>query len=126
MLRRARRSIWLSTFTIKDGAGDLRQLLADQVRSGVSVNLIVSPGPIKRGSSAEEVVEDLRAASVHVTVRTNHSKCVVVDEEFVMIGSANLHQDIYRDVGLHFRSASVAKALIEYLRELARSDSHRR
>lgn len=118
MLGNAKRSIWLSTYTLKDGRGELRRILAERVSKGVTVNLIVSQGPIKPGGHPEEVVEDLRASGVQVTVKTNHSKCVIVDEEHVMIGSSNLQDVIYRDVGVQFRSPSVAKTIIEYLTEL--------
>lgn len=122
MLRGAKRSIWLSTYTIKDGSGDLRKILGEKARRDVAVNVIASPGPIRPGGHAEEVLDDLRQARVRVIEKTNHSKCVVVDEEYVMVGSANLQDRIYRDVGLQFRSRSVARVLIEYLGELVSSE----
>jgi phosphatidylserine/phosphatidylglycerophosphate/cardiolipin synthase-like enzyme len=121
LLRQAERSVWLSTYSIKDGSGELRQILAERVRKGVTVNLIVSPKPIKAGGHAEEVVDDLRKSGVRVTVKTNHSKCVVVDSVHVMVGSCNLQDVIYRDVGVRFSAPTVAKLLIEYLEQLVRS-----
>jgi phosphatidylserine/phosphatidylglycerophosphate/cardiolipin synthase-like enzyme len=118
MLRRATRSIWLSTFTIRDGKGELREILDDRTRKGVRATLIVSPGPIRPGGHAEEVIADLRSIGVRVIVTTNHSKCAIVDEEEVIVGSANIQDVIIHDVGLHFRSRSIARALIEYLGSL--------
>lgn len=117
LLRDARRSIWLSTYSITDDHEDLRNLLRTKVRNGVKVNLIVSKRPAN-GNQAAEVINDLRKDSVRVTVTTNHSKCAVVDDEHVMIGSANLQTKIRREVALQFRSASVARMLIEYFDKL--------
>lgn len=118
MLRRARRSIWLSTYTIKDENGGLREALSERVRARVAVNLIVSPGPLRKREHPNEVLDELRAAKVRVTVRKNHSKLVVVDEEEVMLGSSNLQTTIFRDVAMRFRSRSVASALIDYMQTL--------
>jgi hypothetical protein len=119
VMRDARRSIWLSTYCISDGTEELRDLLIAKARAGVRITLIVSPKPTRPGTDAHDVVIDLRRAGVRVTIATNHSKCVVVDEEHVIIGSANLQSTIWRDVAIQFRSNELAAFLIAYLEEVA-------
>lgn len=118
MMSRATTSVWLSTYTIKDGRGELRRVLEACVRRGVDANLIVSPGPIKPGGHAEEVILDLRDSGVRVAERKNHSKCLVVDSEHVLIGSANLQDFVEYDMGVQFCSRTVASQLIAHLRRV--------
>lgn len=124
MIRLARRSIWLSTYTLQDGRRELREALIDQVRNNVDVDLIVHPRPITLGGHTEEVVNDLQEGGVRVHICWSHSKCVVIDEEYVMLGSANLRDIVGRELGVRFRSADIARQLIAYLRGVA-SDASR-
>lgn len=119
LLEHATRSIWLSTYTLKDERKEIRPLLAAKARDRVKIHLIVSPGPLRPDSHSEKVYADLRAAGARVTKVTNHSKCVVVDDEHVIIGSANLQCMIFRDVSLRFKSKALAKSLVDYLSSLA-------
>lgn len=119
MIRRARRSVWLSTYTLQDGRRELREALINQVRNDVDVDLIVHPRPITPGGHTEEVVSDLQEGGVRMHICSSHSKCVVIDEEDVMLGSANLRDIVGQEVGVRFRSADIARQLIAYLRGVA-------
>ena len=89
LLERATRSIWLSTYTLKDERKEIRPLLKAKAREHVTINLVVSPRPLRASPHSEEVYGELRAAGVRVTTVTNHSKCVVVDDEHVIVGSVS-------------------------------------
>jgi phosphatidylserine/phosphatidylglycerophosphate/cardiolipin synthase-like enzyme len=115
MIREATRSVWLSTYTLRDGRGELRDILLSQARNDVNVNLIVHPKPIAHGGHTDEVLDELHKGGVRVFVRKSHSKCVIIDEEDIMLGSANLCDIVGRELGVRLRSRSMARQLIEYL-----------
>lgn len=119
MLARATSRIWLSTFNLRDEDGALRKRLMEKARQNVEVCVVVSVGQAKR-ERAERWLAALRQAGPRVHLYTHassHSKCVIVDEQDVLIGSANLNCT-HRDACLSIRSSHLAKRLQDYLRRL--------
>ena len=121
LVRRARRSTWLSTFTLKDSTEELRETLTARVRANVAVSLLVSNSRANGGARTQDLVADLRQAGVTVFERPNHSKCIVVDGEYVLVGSANLQSMHWGDLCIQFRSSSIAQVITAVLEGIARS-----
>lgn len=122
LIQEAKQTLWLSTFTFTDTGRSLTRLLARRARDGVDVHLIVSYGRDKNTTS--ELLDELEHAGVHVHAdEATHSKVVVVDDEQVLIGSANLNRS-FRDLALLVSSRSLAREATRYLRTLTRRSSH--
>ena len=113
MIEAATSSIWLSTFNMSNEDGAVCAALKKKRASGVAVVLIVS----KRMSRVTDVDLEALRDRYDIDVRTSegsHSKCVIVDDEHVMIGSANLTRS-YRDAVFVARSPVLARHMRAYL-----------
>ena len=120
MIENAKRSIWLSSLTFPHS--DLVPLLADKARSRVSVAIVVAGRQVQARHDAE--VRRLTAAGARCMFpASTHSKALVVDEELVLLGSANAHGG-HRDLCVSFRDCKTAAEIIEYLDGLAPKRTH--
>ena len=114
MIERARRSIWLSSLTFPHS--DLVPMLMKKARSNVFVGIVVANRTLKARHEAE--VRGLTHAGARCTfLASTHSKALVIDEELVMLGSANAHGG-HRDLCVLFRDRKLAGQIITYLNGL--------
>ena len=121
----ARKSVWLSTYQYAD-EGSLTSLLCQLAtsRPRIEIRVFASKGRVEKSPRAREQLQQIeRAGGVGAVWYQNstHSKCLVVDDELVMVGSSNLDTS-YRDLVLQFRNADVAQAVKGYLMSLVSSD----
>lgn len=87
MVSTASASIWLSTYQYADGDDALTRQLCAKARDGVAVRLFVSKGRAKNDDTRKQIVR-LERGGVRVCAgKSTHSKCVVVDDTDVLIGS---------------------------------------
>lgn len=112
----ARKSIWLSSLTFP--CARLVDLLVRMARDGVTVVLVVAARKIQ-GRRQKARLDRLERAGVDCRcLRATHSKLLIVDEELVMIGSANAH-GVWRDACRIDRDRRSARELINYLERLS-------
>ncbi len=116
----ARRTILLSSYVLQPTArtDDPFEDLCGAAARGVHVDVVVSRGRKSQRPRLERMIERLSTRGIHVHAQeSQHSKCVVVDDEWVMFGSAN-HETVFRDLMLVVRSPTLAEKLREYLAPL--------
>lgn len=120
LLAAARRTVLLSSYVLQPTARTdepFEDLCAAATR-GVRVNVVVSCGRKSQRGRLEQTVQRLARHGVRVHAQeSQHSKCLVVDDEWVMFGSAN-HETVFRDLMLVARSATLAREIREYLSPL--------
>lgn len=115
MIDRAKRSVWMSSLTFPDS--ELVDALARKGRHIERVHLVVAERTVRDGHDKDLARLD-RAGVDCKLLRSTHSKLLVIDENLVMVGSANAHH-VHRDVCVVFRDARKAQELIEYMDRLS-------
>jgi len=61
---------------------------------------------------------DLKRAGVNVSVKSSHSKCVVVDDEIALVGSANVNST-HQDFSVFFEGKGVGKIVLDYIEKIS-------
>jgi phosphatidylserine/phosphatidylglycerophosphate/cardiolipin synthase-like enzyme len=114
MIHAATKSVWLSSLTFPNP--DLVDALLKKAKAGLGVTLIVADRTV-RAPHEPEICRLERAGATCVFPDSTHSKALVVDEELVMVGSANADR-VHRDLCVVFRDRGMASEVIAYLRNL--------
>lgn len=117
MIRKATRSIWISSLT--PPSARISELLRKQAEEDVAVVLIIAERTIKRWDQEERLARLERAGVDCNFLRSTHSKCLVIDEEYVLIGSANAGR-VHRDLCFAVKNRGLALEVIDYLDWLRR------
>lgn len=111
LIREARRSVWLSSLTFP--YAELVDVLAAKARGGVDVTLIVAERQV-RGKHETDLQRLEKAGVECVFLESTHSKLLVIDDEYMMVGSANAHGG-HRDACTLNRNRALAIEAVEYL-----------
>lgn len=91
---------------------ELCRVLGDAVNQGIRVVVIADANKVR---AAEDRLALLKRAGIESRlIRGTHSKLVIIDERYVMNGSANAHGG-YRDVCDVQHDPKKARELIAYL-----------
>jgi hypothetical protein len=100
----------MSTYPLidSDGLCGLIRTKARELRGRGGVHIVVSKGPASKVTTSK-LLKRLEGDGVVVhRDHSSHSKCMVVDDEQVLIGSANV-KSVFRDLVVHFTSRSLAR-----------------
>ena len=132
-LDRARAEIFLSAYlfrTIENARGypeAVLKRLAAAVHRGVRVDVILeknkSADDLNRNN--EETAERLKKAGIHVCMdapdRVTHTKLIVIDRRYLLIGSHNLTQSALKfnhEASIWIDSAPLAEEALNYMKSL--------
>ena len=130
LIERANRSVYVIMFVMKYDPGDdddpvneLLSILADTASRGVDVRVLVDE---ETRDSYPQTIEFLKEHGIGVRLDkssgiTTHAKVVIVDGEFVVIGSHNWTESALRynhEVSALIRSGKAAEELTNYFERL--------
>ncbi len=130
LIERANRSVYVIMFVMKYDPGDdddpvneLLSILADTASRGVDVRVLVDE---ETRDSYPQTIEFLKGHGIGVRLDkssgiTTHAKVVIVDSEFVVIGSHNWTESALRynhEVSALIRSGKAAEELTNYFERL--------
>lgn len=111
MIAAAERSVWLSSLTFPSAS--LVELLERKAKAGLSVTVVLADRTVKTTQNAE-IGRLTRARARCCLLASTHSKALVIDEELVLLGSANAHRG-HRDLCVSLRDVKLASEIIAYL-----------
>jgi hypothetical protein len=122
MIEAAAGSIWLSSLTFMHP--ELVPVLEKKARSGVTVTFVAARRTVKGASRDPDIARLVKAGAICRFLDSTHSKALVIDEELVMVGSANAHGGDH-DLCVTMRDRRLAAQIIEYLSKLPDIDNER-
>ena len=120
LIKEANQSIHLATYNFDDDI--LADLLVERAQAGIRVRCILSEKKwLKRN---QKMADKLRSAGVDVHLVRSHAKCLVVDDDRVLLGSANASAAKWQglEFNLEMHSPDFAKRIVRFLDDLPARD----